>query len=248
MELLVLPGASPPVLSSPITLVLGALVLAFIVRSRFLIGTAALVLFLLSTPILSTALMRLAEGFQSQPLLSDMPVADMAVMVGPAVALTGRHDATPALEWRSPERFFTAVELVKNGKALRLLLKSRTDSENRALKTIAVRLGLPPDKVLLATADAGMFPQGIPQHHSIIVVTSALEMGQAVGPFLSAGISVTPFPVDLTSDSIQAFSLEDFIPAALYLRRSEVALDALMIRLPLPYPLRPTYPAKELQK
>lgn len=99
----------------PIGLVLSLLSLAIILKSRFLIGSAALLLLLLSTPIASTLLMRIAEDFQSPPQITGLDRADAVIVLGNTLPSTSRRDELPRIDRQDSDRLSAAVELIRAG-------------------------------------------------------------------------------------------------------------------------------------
>lgn len=221
----------------PVGLVLSLLSLAIILKSRMLIGNAALLLLLLSTSLFSTALMRIAEDFQTPPQITDLARADVVIVLGGPLTSTSRREGLPLTEWQNPDRLFAAVELIRTGKAPRLLLSGATPAENQTLKNAAVRLGVAPEKIIVASPPpatkygANAPPQQLRHGESVILVTSAVEMHRATRQLLSTGATIIPFPVNFNTQPLNGISHRDFIPTAANLMRSEMALRELLRRL-----------------
>ncbi|MEY4527781.1 MAG: hypothetical protein RL768_1500 [Nitrospirota bacterium] len=221
----------------PIGLVLSLLSLAIILKSRILISSAALLLLLLSTPIFSTMLMRIAEDFQSPSQITDLDRADAVIVLGDSLTSTSRRDELPRVNFQDSDRLFAAVELIQAGKAARLLLSGVTPAETEALKKAAIYLGISPKQIIVAASPpatesgATTHFQQLRPGETVILVAAAAEMPRATRQFLSTGVTVIPFPVSFNSRPLDGLSRLDFIPAAANLMRSETALRELLRRM-----------------
>lgn len=232
-----------PTFVLPIGVLLLLLTLAFTLRSRKIVGVTALLLYLLSMPLVSNGLMRLAEDFQSPRLISDMPAADTIVVLSGMLTHIKRPDGGLMTEWQDPDRFFAGVALWKAGKAPTLTFtagivrwKSLAPPEGEIFRDYAVQMGVPADRIVVTPPiettedEAREVSRLVQPGQQIILVTAASHMPRAKQLFTRAGVSVLPYPVDFRSGPLEEISVMDMIPSASSLYGTEIALRELMGR------------------
>lgn len=221
-----------PVFVMPTALTLLFVVAGLRLRRRYLIWIGVIILWLSSTPILSSLLMRAAEGWA---------VGDYAVHAQAAnaiVVLSGDAD-----------RFFGGIELMKAGKAPLLVftggwspLEPKATPEGDISVQWAKELGIPADRLattgkvsttaeeaaavaaLLRRRQAGSTDGAATGNMRILLVTSAFHMRRAQVLFGREGITTIPFPVNFHVSAGSALSVGSFLPNARSLSQTEIAL------------------------
>jgi uncharacterized SAM-binding protein YcdF (DUF218 family) len=230
-----------PIFVLPAGVVILLLVLSLALRKRALAMAALAVLWLSSTPFVSDALMRSAEGWQVRRPASSAPRADaIVVLSGMLRAVPAAHDT---VEWRDAvDRFDAGIELARAGKAPLLVFTSEWFpgdaggmDKGRLLADRAVELGIARDRIVVSgrvstTADEAKAVSellaargGSRGPKSVILVTSAFHLRRSALLFSRAGLSVIPFPVDFQT-SAEPHSLAGLFPTAGSLFTTETAL------------------------
>lgn len=104
-----------PMFVLPLGFTIILMVAGLVLQRRVLVWVALSVLWISSTPLVSTTLMRAAEGWAERAVATDVANADAIVV------LSGRRVVAPGAgatsEWNDPDRFFGGVELFELGKA-----------------------------------------------------------------------------------------------------------------------------------
>jgi uncharacterized SAM-binding protein YcdF (DUF218 family) len=213
------------------------LVLAGIASDRPAISLGgAILLWLLSTPLISELLLSpLERGFA--PLeLAECPGADAVVVVSGNI-INGMNRA--GVQWGpSANRFHGGLGLVLEQRAPVLIVAgapSQHDtrvSQGDILSDAAVARGLPREQVLITgavstTADEARAVSalcGSRGIHSIILVTSAWHMRRAMRLFRKTTLAVTPYPVDQRVHAHARITLQRFLPRARSLADSDAAI------------------------
>lgn len=215
-------------------------------RRRALMWGAILILWVGSTPWVSEHLMRGAEAGAIRLSAVESGTADAIVVLS-----AGRIVAPgPAgiSEWGDPDRFFGGIELFQAGKAPLIVFTGawlpwapNEPLEGTVLAGYAKALGVPSDRILTtgrvsntadearAVADLLRGRQLAPPH--VLLVTSAFHMPRARHQFESAGVVVSPFPVDFQISAGSAVTLIDFVPSSGALSKTERALREVYGRL-----------------
>jgi uncharacterized SAM-binding protein YcdF (DUF218 family) len=230
-----------PIFVLPTGVIILLLVLSLVLHRRALAVVALALLWLSSTSLVGDALMRAAEGWQSRQPVASAPKADAIVV------LSGMLQSSDGLEGRNEwtdrvDRFEAGVALAKAGTAPSLVftggwLPWHPDErpEGQVLRERAIDRGIPPDRVAVtgivrnteeeSRAVAALLRNsgGAGRTPSIVLVTSAYHMRRARLLFTRAGLSVTPFPVDLQT-SAAPFSILRLVPRAGSSEHTEIAL------------------------
>lgn len=232
------------VLPFGITLIL---IVAGLVRRRWsLVWTGLAVIWISGTPLVADVLLGALEGGAERQPAATAPAAD-AIVVLSAGRVTAPGPARIS-EWGDPDRFFGGVELFEAGKAPLLVFTGgwvpwAPDDvpEGQILRQHAVRLGVPADRILVtgsvvntaaeATAVAQLLRERQMAHARVLLVTSAFHMARARALFESAGLVVSPFPVDFVAGAGERRTVLDILPNAGSLGRSSVAIRELYGRL-----------------
>jgi uncharacterized SAM-binding protein YcdF (DUF218 family) len=230
-----------PIFVLPTGVIILLLVLSLVLRRRALAVAALAVLWLSSTPLVSDALMRAAEGWQVRQPVASAPKADaIVVLSGMLSVIPGRE---PTAEWSDAvDRIDAGVALARAGKAPLLVFTSEwfpwdaaVLDKGRLLADRAAELGVEPERIKVtrrvsntaeeasAVSDVLTARGGSHAPASVILVTSAYHMRRARLLFARAGLSVTPFPVDFQT-SAEPRSFGRLVPRAGSLCNTEVAL------------------------
>ena len=212
---------------------------------------------MVSTPLVSDALIRTVEGRPGRAPLSSVPAADARVVLSGMVV---QVDGAPLGEWGdASDRFEGAVELFKAGKAPLLVFTAgqlpwQPDAipEGELLVRRALLLGVPKTAIrltakagnteeeaaaarkLLGVDGAGRADRAVDRtietgaRKKIILVTSAYHMRRAVLLFEKAGFRVEPYPVDFQVSSANRFTVLDCLPDAWALGQSSKALREML--------------------
>lgn len=234
-----------PGLLMPTMLTLLCVIIAiFTKRKRFLWAGLA-ILWLSSTPLMSSWLMRATEGWAIREPASAASSADAIVV------LSGMRQLAPGpaaiTEWGDADRFEAGIELMKAGKAPLLIftgawspLHPTPELEGETLVRLAGDRGLSPERLTTtgqvgttaeeATAVArllGVRAIGAKGQARVLLVTSAFHMRRARKLFERAGMVPIPFPVDFQVPAGGKLGVLDFFPTGLALRQTEIALREL---------------------
>jgi uncharacterized SAM-binding protein YcdF (DUF218 family) len=237
-----------PALLLPIGLTLTLAAAGVLLRRRWLIGSGLAVLWLASTPLVSDAAIRAAEGWQVRQPAALAPAAQAIVVLGGAYV---RPPGDPAAsEWNEAvDRLYGGVDLYQAGKAPLLVFTAAwlpwqpdVVPEGAVLAEHAVKLGVPRDHIRITSRvmntddearavaellSAGGDGGGRKAKPKVLLVTSAYHMRRAQQLFEQAGLEAFPFPVDFQVSEGRQRSVLDFIPSAAGLWRTETALREL---------------------
>jgi uncharacterized SAM-binding protein YcdF (DUF218 family) len=230
-----------PIFVLPIGVIILLLVLSLVLRRRALAVAALGVLWLSSTPLVSDALMRAAEGWQVRQPVASAPTADaIVVLSGMLHVVPGRE---PTAEWSDAvDRIDAGVALALADKAPLLVFTSEWFpwdaaglDKGRLLADRAVERGVARDRIHVtrrvsdtadeasAVSDALTARGRSHAPASVMLVTSAFHMRRSALLFTRAGLSVTPFPVDFRT-SAEPRSFGQLLPQAGSLSNTEIAL------------------------
>ncbi len=171
------------------------------------------VLWLASTPLLGRPVIRALEDRGARLMPSPLPAADAVVVLGgglrPALPPRRRVEVNEA-----GDRLLTGVELIREGKAQRLVLSGgrvtfRSDdpapAEARSAATLARWLGVPPGTIMLSeaarnTAEEAVAVQELANRwgwRSVLLVTSASHLPRATATFRArTDLTVVPVACD----------------------------------------------------
>jgi len=203
-------------------------VLALILRRRRIAVVAVLILLVSSESVVGTLLLRPLENSYPALRVADAPHADAIVMLAGSIV---RGRTAPGVQWgNSSNRFFTAAELARAGKAKLFIISAGMDPfEGKLLRGVAVQEGIPAEQIVLTppvstTEDESRAVAKIAGVHSILLVTSALHMPRSVLLFRATGLEVYPFPTDQKVPAKMQLTASEFIPSPGALENSEGAM------------------------
>jgi uncharacterized SAM-binding protein YcdF (DUF218 family) len=214
-----------PLLVSPLGLIFFLFFLSIFIRSKILIVSAFFVLLICSFPLTAHLIWKSLESSYPYENIQNVERRDAVVVLSGILQF---HEAEEGIvfEWgEAADRFFEGVELVKLGKAEKLIFTrglmpwNDGPSEGELLKVKALKMGLEDHQVLL-TGNAANTSDEAKQvkkilvdfgFKNIILVTSSFHMPRAKSIFDHEGIDSRAFAVDYRSDGIEWL---DFIPSA----------------------------------
>lgn len=213
------------------------LVVAGIVSGRPLISLGgAVLLWLLSTPVISDVLVAPLERMYPAMDVAACPQADAVVVVSGNV-INGVNRA--GVQWGpAAGRFHDGVRLVLADKASVLVVAGAASvhdtekSQGEILRDAAVERGLRNDQVLITgpvatTADEARAVAALCREHgmrSIIVVTSAWHMPRAMRLFRKTDLSCFAWPTDQRAIARPRWTIARLLPRARTLANSDAAV------------------------
>lgn len=126
------------------------------------------------------------------------------------------------------DRLMTPLQMYFNGKVKKLILSggsgellNQTYSEQEKVADFLQNIGIPHEDILVEhhsrnTHENAVFTQQLIteknlQHHSFLLVTSAMHMPRSLACFQKAGLNPIPLPVDFASVSIKEKASLDYI-------------------------------------
>lgn len=235
-----------PIFVLPLGITIILMLAGLVLRRRVLVWLSLAILWISSTPLISSPLMRAAEGWADRSVAADVANADAIVVLGGGRVIAPGPGATS--EWNDPDRFFGGVELFQLGKAPLLVFTGTPHSwgpngrlEGEILKRYATAMGIPDEEIIttgrvLNTAEEAAAVsallharQASPPH--VLLVTSAFHMTRAQALFERAGLMVTPFPVDFQVSAVGRLDVLDFLPHPGALKQTQTAIREAYGRL-----------------
>lgn len=227
-----------PIFVLPLGWVLLLLALALWRRKWWPVAGAMAVLVFFSLPVVASRAIGMLESAHPAQTVAEAGPADAVVVLGGV--LGPRVGSGYVTNWaESSERFDAGLALAQAGRAeflvftgARIPWEGRETLEGDDLKALAIRRGVPADRVLVTreisnTWDEARAVAGMAQQRGwkkVIVVTTAWHMPRAARLFRAAGVSFAPFPVDFRRDRTRALSAAEFLPRAESFQMSETAL------------------------
>lgn len=217
-----------PLLVLPLGVSLILLVAGVILRRRWMLIAAIMLLWLASSPIVARPIFHTTEGGLVRIPPEDVEPADaIVVLSGGRVTAPGPAAVS---EWNDADRFFAGIELFKAAKAPLLIftggwspLRPDAPLEGAVLAAYAMKLGVPATQILTSGRAANTAEEAaavsvllrslgkpVPR---ILLVTSAFHMSRSQLLFGRAGFSVIPYPVDFAWRG-DGFSWLDIFPNA----------------------------------
>lgn len=176
-----------------------------------------------SLPLTSDALYRWVTRDYQPVEMSNVPQADMIILLGGGISPADRLNPSADLN-QAADRMMTAAQLYHAGKASKILLSGGTDShylnsEAQAMANMLMLLGIPKSVLILEessrnTRENATFSSSNLQAESVkraLLVTSALHMRRALNDFSRAGIELTAVPTDFEARARATW--RQFIPS-----------------------------------
>jgi uncharacterized SAM-binding protein YcdF (DUF218 family) len=217
-----------PYLVYPITFITIFIIWGGITRKRLPILAALFLLVITSSPIISTKMVQYLEGGELRKSPSDIHDADaIVVLSGMIQPIQGLHGLM--YEWKDPDRFFGGIELMRAGKARKIIFtggkmpwqSDEIKPEGEVLAKFASEFGIPASQVILTknvqnTKDEALAVKEIltnAKDRKIILVTSAFHMPRSKKLFENEGVEVQTYPVDYKI-GIYELTPMSFLPSA----------------------------------
>ena len=215
-----------PLIVSPLGLLISLMLLAILLRRQWPVYWALLILLVCSFPLTARSIwVGLESEYQYQPPTT-LPKAD-AVLVLSGMLRGFETQNGYVTEWGDPDRFLVGLQLVKLGKADRLIFTrgqmpwSDSPPEGEMLKQKALEMGISSDQILLTsivsnTAEESLAVKELMAEYGltkIILVTSSFHLPRAKLLFDKAGVDTFPYPTDFKAASRDVTWLH-FIPSA----------------------------------
>ena len=215
-----------PLIVSPLGLLIALMLLALVFRRQWPVYVALMVLLVCSFPLTARSIwVGLESEYQYQPP-TRVPQADAVLVLSGMLGGFETEDGY-VTEWGDPDRFFVGLQLVKLGKADRLIFTrgqmpwSDSPPEGELLKQKALEMGISPQQILLTsivsnTAEEASAVKGLMAEYGlnkIILVTSSFHLPRAKLLFDRAEVETYPYPTDFKAASRDITWLH-FIPSA----------------------------------
>ena len=213
-----------PIFVLPIMIVIQLISIGLIKKNNKFIYFALGLLYVMSTPIFSNNFFKLVEGFEYRIHINKIDNADAIVVLSGGMLNINEVENSYYAEWGDPDRVFGGIDLMKAGKANRLIYtggrmpwnKSKKN-EGEALKDYSISNGIPEEKIIVTKdvqntkEEAVAVKELINSSKSIILVTSAYHMLRAKRLFEKQGFNVIPYKVDYKSKSNKSITIIDFL-------------------------------------
>lgn len=232
-----------PLIVSPLGLVVGLWLLAFLVREARLAWLGLLVFVLSALPATANWLWKTLESdYPYQPVASVERADAIVVLSGMLGGFEQNGHTVP--EWgEGVDRLFSGVELYHAGKAPLIIFTRgywpwlNLPPEGEILANKAIALGVPDSRILLTdlvsnTEDEAREVNNLMAFAGlkrVILVTSSFHMPRARMLFALAGIETTPYAVDFRGQS--ALDWMSWIPSADGFARTSEGIRELIGRL-----------------
>jgi len=215
-----------PLIVSPLGLLISLMLLAILLRRQWPVYWALLILLVCSFPLTARSIwVGLESEYQYQPPAT-LPKADAVLVLSGMLGGFETQDGY-VTEWGDPDRFFVGLQLVKLGKADRLIFTrgqmpwSNSPPEGEILEQKALEMGISSDRILLTsivsnTAEESLAVKDLMAEYGltkIILVTSSFHLPRAKLLFDKAGVDTYPYPTDFKAASRDVTWLH-FIPSA----------------------------------
>jgi len=215
-----------PLIVSPLGLLISLMLIALVLRRQWPVYWALVILLICSFPLTARSIwVGLESEYQYQPPTT-VPQADAVLVLSGMLGGFETEDGY-VTEWGDPDRFFVGLQLVKLGKADRLIFTrgqmpwSDSPPEGELLKQKALEMGISPQQILLTsivsnTAEEASAVKGLMAEYGlnkIILVTSSFHLPRAKLLFDRAGVETYPYPTDFKAASRDITWLH-FIPSA----------------------------------
>jgi uncharacterized SAM-binding protein YcdF (DUF218 family) len=226
-----------PIIALPLGFCITLMLLALLLKKRWLAFLAVIILLISSLPIVGDSLLKTLEDRFPKLEVEDCPPADAIVVL--SGILHKSRSKNGGLEWaEGVDRFEQGILLMKAGKAPLLIFTggrlpwaTQQLTEGQELRGAALARGIPSSSILVTdevgnTADEAKAVRKIAEERKlkrIVLVTTAWHMPRAEYLFRTRGVPVLPFPADYyTSD--EPLTLLNFLPQAGALGNTEVTL------------------------
>lgn len=232
-----------PLIASPVGLIIGLMLLALVLRRQWPVYWALFILLVCSFPLTSRFIWVGLESEYQYQAPTTVPKADAVLVLSGMLGGFETKDGY-VTEWGDPDRFFVGLQLVKMGKADRLIFTrgklpwSKSPPEGELLKQKALEMGILPEQILLTsivsnTAEESSAVKDLMaerQLNKIILVTSSFHLPRAKLLFDQLGVETYPYPTDFKATSRDITWLH-FIPSAEALRNTSSGIREYLGRI-----------------
>jgi len=212
----------------PITFIILLLAWAAFSKKRLPVIVALFLLVVTSSPIISNGMIQYLERAELRKSPTDIHDADaIVVLSGMIEPIQGFHGLM--YEWSDPDRFFGGIELMKAGKARKIIFtggkmpwqSDEIKPEGEVLSKFAADFDISSSQIILTknvqnTKDEALAVKEIlinSKTPKIILVTSAFHMPRSKKLFENEGIEVQTYPVDYKA-GISELTPMSFLPSA----------------------------------
>jgi hypothetical protein len=212
----------------PITFIILLLTWAAFSKKRLPVIVALFLLVVTSSPIISNGMIQYLERAELRKSPTDIHDADaIVVLSGMIEPIQGFHGLM--YEWSDPDRFFGGIELMKAGKARKIIFtggkmpwqSDEIKPEGEVLSKFAADFDISSSQIILTknvqnTKDEALAVKEIlinSKTPKIILVTSAFHMPRSKKLFENEGIEVQTYPVDYKA-GISELTPMSFLPSA----------------------------------
>lgn len=227
-----------PLFFLPIGLAAILLIFGLVIKKRWPVAVALLILYFSSIPFVGDRLIGWIESrYPAVPPLQ-VESADAVVVLGGIFGPQVEEGQIVNMA-DTVERLDAGIVLLQSAKARWLVFtggripwEGRIKSEGDDAKVIAISRGVPAEKILITTEvqntmDEARAVAALARERgwsSVILVTTGWHMPRAAYLFRKTGIQFTPFPVDFRRDRRKKLTVLDFVPKAEALANTETAL------------------------
>lgn len=232
-----------PIIFSPLGVIIFFIFLNIIRPKKWLNLACFFLVIIGSLPWISNVIWQTLERTYPPIEISSLKTYDAAVVLSGEVSSKELNGQT-IIDWKDADRFFAALDLLKTGKAKRLIFTQGqlpwSDSlpEGLLLKNKAMSLGVDEDKLLLTAVASNTYEEAIVSLdvirkygiNNVLLITSSFHMPRAIAIFSKVGIVADAFPVDFKAQGKTNNWLE-FIPNAGALNRTSNGLREFIGRL-----------------
>ncbi|MBM9579034.1 YdcF family protein [Leptospira sp. 201903070] len=196
-----------------------------------------LFLWILSTSTVSQKLIQSLEIYYPPVSITEVPKADVILVLGGMVSTLSRHDEPVELN-NTAERLTETIRLYQAKKAPRILFSGGSGNlfyqevpESEPAGRFLRQLGIPESSLILEsksrnTAENVAFTTELLKERgwkSIILVTSSFHMKRSVENFQNKGITIIPFPTDFRAQK-SVLTLDNFFPSTFCLENSTISI------------------------
>lgn len=209
-------------LLTPINWIVGLFLYSFFgkneKRTRKAFKWGLIVLIILSNPFLSNVIFKWWED-EAVPVAQLEGVYDIAIVLG-GFADVNEYPRDRLHLSEAADRLTNAIELYKTGKVRKILVTSGSAmvvgekvSEGKITGEFLSRIGIPPTDFIIesdsrnthenAVYTAKILKEQYPNARCLLI-TSAFHFPRAGRAFKKAGVTFTPFPSDILSDTFKA--------------------------------------------
>jgi uncharacterized SAM-binding protein YcdF (DUF218 family) len=227
-----------PSLLMPIMIILIIITIELIKRKSKIIFLGILLLYSLSTPIISDNFFLLIEGEGYRKNVNSIDTAS-AIVVRSGMLIINKSDKNTLIEWTDPDRLFCGIELYKAKKLIFTAGEKQSYNidinEGIILKKISNQFGIENENIIISdyaenTEEEAIVVKKIVNSNKIILVTSAYHKYRAKLILEKNRFNVLPYKVDFKIKKNKEINFIDFLPNSIKLENSEKGLKELFAR------------------